>query len=112
MFWSKDHQENHILVEKAIPAAREAGVDLTKPSVRDCFIHHYNKMKLDLITSHPNLPSSYQLVQEDQSPDFGTMFGSWLIQNQAKTVANDKMVMLNFNAPIEFEALMIPNSIV
>ena len=106
------------VIEEAIPSARPQSVDLTQPAIRDEFYfrYQYEKTKLvagQLASKSPDAKGpEYQTMHQSQEPDRNIMFGSWLIKNQAKTITSEGMMALNFQAPIEIEILIVPNSVV
>ena len=105
-----DHQDDATIIEMATPDLRKAGVSLYSPESRTSFLAQYKKAKLDLIAKNP-LFRAYELVNEDQRPTTDTTLASWLIRNQAKALASEKMVFIDFRAPIEWEALLVSDDV-
>ena len=74
------------------------------------FIDQYRKEKLKLVMERLNQPG-YELVNEDQLPSRDITIAAWLIRNQTKALATEKMIFLDFRAPIEIEAFLVPDDI-
>ena len=110
IFAMLDHQDDATIIEMATPDLRKAGVSLHSQESRKTFLAQYKKAKLDLIVKNP-LFGAYELVNEDQRPTKDTTLASWLIRNQAKAMASEKMVFIDFRAPIEWEALLVSDDV-
>ena len=89
---------------------RAAGITLNNQLDRNKFVADYRKAKLQLIAEQSNL-EGYELLQDDQLPDREVNMATWLIKNQTKALASEEMVFMDFRAPIEIEAFLVPDSI-
>ena len=83
---------------------------MTSQKVRQDFVRDYRRAKLELIAQVPNLVK-YEVMSRDQSPDENLSLAAWLVRNQVKALGTERMVFMDFEAPIEFEALMLPDDI-
>ena len=110
IFWSVDHQTDADIIERAYPTLRAAGISLNNPADRKKFVADYRKAKLQLIVEQSNL-EGYELLQDDQLPDTEVNLSTWLIKNQTKALASEDMVFMDFRAPIEIEAFLVPDSV-
>ena len=109
IFWSKDHQTDEEIIEEVYPAIRHANTSLNTVAVRNKLIRDYRKAKLELIAESPNL-QGYELVQDDQMPTDNMSLATWLVRNQTKVMTSERMVFMDFKAPLEFEAVLVPKS--
>ena len=105
-----DHQDDATIIEMATPELRKVGASLYSQESRNAFLSQYKKAKLDLIVKNP-LFGAYELVNEDQRPTKDTTLASWLIRNQAKAMTSEKMIFIDFRAPIEWEALLVSDDV-
>ena len=110
IFWSLDHQTDDEIIERAYPAITSAGVNFSNQDVRREFVQEYRRVKLELIAQVPNL-AKYELMPRDQSPDHNLSLAAWLVRNQVKALGTERMVFMDFEAPIEIEALMLPDAL-
>ena len=110
MFAIRDHRTDEDIVEKSYPQIREAGVALATAEARANFIHDYKVAKLKMI-ARLDAFSDYEVVKDDQIPDADTTLASWLIKNQAKALNTEQMVLIDFRAPIEIEALLVQDEV-
>ena len=110
IFWSLDHQTDDEIIERAYPAITAAGANVSSHNVRQEFVQDYRRAKLELIAQVPNL-AKYELMSKDQAPDQNLSLAAWLVRNQVKALGTERMVFMDFEAPIEFEALMLPDAV-
>ena len=105
-----DHHDDATMIEEATPELARAGVSLHSAEARADFLAQYKRAKLELVAKS-NLLSEYELVKDDQMPELDTSLAAWLVRNQSKAMASEKMVFIDFRAPIEIEALLISDDI-
>ena len=110
VFFSLDHQSDEQILARAEPALERADVVMATEKDRKDFVDQYRREKLKLIMQQLNLPE-YELVSDDQMPSRDITMAAWLIRNQTKALATEKMILLDFRAPIEFEAFLVPDDI-
>lgn len=55
--------------------------------------------------------SDYTVVNDDQTLTDETVLASWLVKNQAKSLTKENSSFIDFRAPVEFEALMVPDEL-
>ena len=53
----------------------------------------------------------YELLPADQMPNTDENVATWLIKNQTKALATEKMTFMDFRAPIEIEAFIVSESV-
>ena len=109
IFWSKDHQTDEEIIEEVYPAIRNANTSLNTVANRNKLIQDYRKAKLELIAECPNF-QGYELVQDDQLPTDTVSLAAWLVKNQTKSMASENTVFMDFKAPLEFEAMLVPKN--
>ena len=97
-------------MEQAYPAIRRAKSSLNTVAARADFLQKYKKAKLNLIARCPHL-KGYELAQPDQLPNSDIPLAQWLIRNQTRAFGTDKVTFMDFQAPIEIEALIVPNNL-
>ena len=105
-----DHHDDATMIEEAMPELRKAGVSLHSAQARADFLSQYKRAKLELIAKSSSL-ADYEIVKDDQMPLADTSLAAWLIRNQSKAMASEKMIFLDFRAPIEIEALLISDDV-
>ena len=110
VFFSVDHQTDEQILKRTEPALERDDIVLATEQDKNNFVDQYRKEKLKLIMEQLNHPE-YEMVQEDQLPTRGITMAAWLIRNQTKALATEKMIFLDFRAPIEFEAFLVPDDI-
>ena len=76
---------------------------------RNKFVQDYRMAKLQLMVEQAKL-DGYELLPADQMPAKDENVATWLIKNQTKALASEKMTFLDFRAPIEIEAFIISDS--
>ena len=106
IFWSKDHQSDADIIERAYPALQKANIKLSKESDRAKFVAEYRREKLRLIVDQAKL-DGFELASNDQLPSDKTLLTTWLIRNQSKALTDDRQVFMDFRAPIEFEVRIV-----
>ena len=65
-----------------------------------------------MMTQSDQLKMDYEPVQDDQFPSPDGSIAAWLMKNQTKAMASEQMRFMDFQAPIEMEALIIPSALV
>ena len=85
-------------------------LDLNSNAVKASAIQEYRKAKLELVASSTHL-QGYELVQPDQMPTDDLILAAWLIRNQTKALTSPDKTFMDFRAPIEFEALIMPQNL-
>ena len=110
IFWSLDHQTDEDIIEHAYPAIRRAGSSLNTVAVRADFLRKYKKAKLELIAKCTHL-KGYELAQPDQIPTLEGSLAQWLVRNQSRALGTEQATFMDFRAPIEIEALIVPNNL-
>ena len=109
IFWSNDHQTDEQIIEAVTPAIRRAGTSLTTVTARKKFLSDYKRAKLEIIAKCPDL-KGYEVVESDQRPSDDLSLAAWLIKNQTRAMASERQTFMDFQAPVEFEALLVPKS--
>ena len=109
IFWFKDHQTDSDIVEEVYPYLRQAGTSISTVEVRSKLIRDYKKAKLELISQCEHL-QGYELVQDDQLPADSMALSAWLVRNQTRAMATEQVVFMDFKAPLEIEALLVPKT--
>ena len=108
-FWSLDHNSMGSIVAKATPDATSAGVDLEIASNQEDFLWQYRKectkLRIDALTQ------GYEMVSDDQMPTNDITFAGWLLKNQIKISDNGQQNIMDFQAPIELEIMILPSEI-
>ena len=94
----------------AYPAIKKAKTSLNTAKARADFLVEYKKAKLALIAKCPHL-INYELVQSDQLPATDLSLAAWLIRNQTRAFATEEVTFMDFRAPIELEALIVPRNL-
>ena len=110
IFWFLDHQTDEEIIEQAYPAIRQAGSSLNTVAVRADFLRKYKKAKLELMAKCSHL-QGYELAQSDQIPNSEVSLAQWLIRNQTRAFGTEKATFMDFQAPIELEALIVPKNL-
>ena len=110
IFWSIDHQTDDEIIELAYPAIKKAKTSLNTAKARADFLAEYKKAKLALIAKCPHL-TNYEMVQTDQLPSKDLSLAAWLIRNQTRAFATEEITFMDFRAPIELEALVVPRNL-
>ena len=110
MFAIRDHRTDEDIIEKSYPQIRNAGATLDSVEARANFLREYKVAKLKMI-SRLEAFTDYEVVKDDQIPDENTTLASWLIKNQAKALSTEQMVLIDFRAPIEIEALLVADNV-
>ena len=110
IFWSVDHQTDEEIIEQSYPEIRRAGSSLNTVAVRSDFLIKYKKAKLELIAKCSHL-QGYELAPPDQIPTQDLALAQWLIRNQSRAFGTNQVTFLDFRAPIEIEALIVPNNL-
>ena len=86
-------------------------MDITQSPTREEFLRQHHKARTLLMTRSDHLKSEYEPVQDDQFPLPDGSIASWLMKNQTKAMASEQMRFMDFQAPIEMEALIIPGAL-
>ena len=94
----------------AYPEIRKAKSSLATAKAKADFLAEYKKAKLALITKCPHL-NNYELVQSDQLPSKDLSLAAWLIRNQTRAFGTEEATFMDFRAPIELEALIVPRNL-
>ena len=110
VFYTVDHQTDEQILRRAEPALERADIVIADENDQKLFVDFYRREKLKLIMSQLN-QSEYEMVQEDQLPTRDLTMAAWLIKNQTKALATEKMTFLDFRAPIEIEAFLVPDDV-
>ena len=105
-----DHQTDNEILDASKEELSRAGIALETGQDRRLFVHQYKKAKLQLIAQSPHL-EGYELVQPDQAPSDDMILAAWLVQNQSKAISSPEMAFMDFRAPIEIEALLVPQNL-
>ena len=105
-----DHHDDATMIEEAIPELAKVGVTLHSAQARNDFLAQYKRAKLELVAKS-NLLADYEIVKDDQMPLHDTSLAAWLVRNQTKAMASEKMTFIDFRAPIEIEALLISDDV-
>ena len=91
--------------------AQDAGVNIHQVAQREEFLWQYKKVVTKLRADSVALKIHYEMVQDDQYITPNTTVAEWLIKNQNKVMNAENLCFMDFQAPIEIEAMILPNSI-
>ena len=105
-----DHQDDASTIEDAMVDLHKFKVSLHTAEARNAFLSQYKRAKLDLIANSASF-TDYEIVKDDQMPNHDTTLAAWLVKNQNKAMTSEKMVFLDFRAPIEIEALLVSDDV-
>lgn len=111
IFWSQDHNQDELVVQQAATKAAQENIDLTQDLLREDFLRQYWKARTLLMAQSEPLKAEYEPVQEDQYPTPNGTIAAWLMKNQTKSMASEQMRFMDFQAPIEMEALIMPSAL-
>ena len=110
IFWSVDHQTDNEILDSTKQDLERADITLETVQDRKSFLQQYKRAKLQIIAESPHL-DGYELVQPDQLPSEDMILAAWLVQNQSKAISSPEMAFMDFRAPIEIEALLVPQNL-
>ena len=110
IFWSVDHQTDNEILDATKDELARADIALETGNDRRLFIQQYKRAKLQLISESPHL-EGYELTPPDQLPNDDMILAAWLVQNQTKAISAPDMAFMDFKAPIEIEALLVPRNL-
>ena len=110
IFWSLDHQTDDEILDATYRELEQANIKLQNSLVKRNFCENYRRAKTELIAKNPNL-IGYEMVQPDQMPGDDEILAAWLIKNQTKAITSSDSVIMDFRAPIEMEALLVPQNL-
>ena len=104
-----DHNSNATILAGAMESAQRAGANLELASLQEDFLWQYRKVVTELRTRM--LHDKYEMVANDQVPDREITFAGWLLKNQVKITDSGQQNIMDFQAPIELEVLIVPSEV-
>ena len=111
VFWSQDHNQDAQIIQATNFLSPQDRVDVNQSPIKEEFLRQHHKARTLLMTQSDHLKSEYEPVQDDQFPSPDGSIASWLMKNQTKAMASEQMRFMDFQAPIEMEALIVPGAI-
>ena len=110
LFKVHDHQEDHLLVEEAIPDATKNNVKLDRIDVRKRFLRHYHRERLAMASNLPMLKEWDPLPAKTEPLDDEVM-SNWLNTQAVKSLAVSNGLILDFKRPVEIDMILLPNEV-
>ena len=109
IFKVKDHHQDHLVVEEAMPEAIKNRAQLELPEGRARFLRHYNRHRLAM-ASQTEVLDQWDLITPKSEPNDGDFFANWLNTLSNKSMAIKDAIILDFHRPLVMHMMIIPNN--
>ena len=109
IFKIKDHHEDHLVVEEAMPEAIRNRAQLELPQVRERFLRHYNRHRLAM-ASKTEVMNHWDVITPKTEPADSDLFANWLNTQANKSMAIKDALILDFKRPLVMHMMIIPDN--